>query len=157
MSDKMATKSENGFIWLIVECVCVIEASLKLLTNSIELKTSNCIGFFCILSSDAMVLICLSAQKAPRILILFTYLFIYFFWSFFYLHFRLFRQVLQFGLHIQQINIYSRTQREEAKNIVYKFIAYRYCINKNRRATNFTNACYSHTLTKFSAHIKCDR
>lgn len=82
MSDKMATKSENGFIWLIVECVRVIEASLKLLTNSIELKTSNCIGFFCILSSDAMILICLSAQKAPRILILFTYLFTLF-WFFF--------------------------------------------------------------------------
>lgn len=74
MSDKMATKSENGFIWLIVECIRVIEASLKLFTNSIELKTSNCIGFFCILSSDAMILICLSA-----ILILFTYLFIHFF------------------------------------------------------------------------------
>lgn len=44
ISDKMATKSENGFIWLIVECIRIIEASLKPLTNSIE--TSNCIGLF---------------------------------------------------------------------------------------------------------------
>lgn len=157
MSDKMATKSENGFIRLIVECVRVIEASLKLLTNSIELKTSNCIGFFCILSSDAMILICLSAQKTPRILILFTYLFIHFFGFFLSSLPSVPVGFIVWFTFLQQINIYSRTQREEAKNIVYKFIAYRYCINKNRRATNFTNACYSHTLTKFSEHIKCDR
>lgn len=157
MSDKMATKSENGFIWLIVECVRVIEASLKLLTNSIELKTSNCIGFFCILNSDAMILICLSAQKNTEN-IDFIHVFIYIlFWFFLSSLSSVPVGFIVWFTFLQQINIYSRTQREEAKNIAYKFIAYRYCINKNRRATNFTNACYSHTLTKFSEHIKCDR